>query len=192
MAQIKLDFSNVKELTNISVGKHVLKVTKVEQEQASTGNPMLKVTFNNAMGEVGVDYFVLTEAAMWKLQILLKALFKTEFKGVIDLNTDTMIGRTCEATAKEEEYMKQDGTPGLRTVLDNYHPVSDAGDKGIAPTPQAAAPAPQAPVSPSPVNPAPAPAPQVTTSPAAVTPPAATTPAPAQTEAPTKAKRPWE
>ena len=153
MAILNLDFSNVKELTNLSIGKHVLKVTKVEQQQASTGNPMLSVTFVNGAGEVGIDYFVLTDSAMWKLQGLLQALFKTPFKGLVNLNTDTMIGKTCEATAKEEEYMKQDGTAAIRTVIDNYRPVSEAGPMGIAPQDPTVTPTPVTPVAPTPVMP---------------------------------------
>ena len=195
MAILNLDFSNVKELTNLSIGKHVLKVTKVEQQQASTGNNMLAVSFVNGAGEVGIDYFVLTEAALWKLRDLLQALFKSPFKGLVNLNTDTMIGKTCEATAKEEEYMKQDGTPGIRTVLDNYRPVSEAGDMGIAPQ------APTAPVTPQPTPAAPV-QPQFTQAPVQptatipgvtpVTPQAPVTPAQPQAAPQAAPKRPWE
>jgi hypothetical protein len=202
MAILNLDFSNVKELTNLSIGKHVLKVTKVEQQQASTGNAMLTVTFVNGAGEVGIDYFVLTESAMWKLQGLLQALFKTPFKGLVNLNTDTMIGRTCEATAREEEYMKQDGTAAIRTVIDNYRPVSEAGPMGIAPQDPTAPVIPAAPVAPTPVQPTVQPqftqtpvqptytAPAAPVAPTPVQPTVAT---PVTPTAPTGApKRPWE
>lgn len=201
MAILNLDFSNVKELTNLSIGKHVLKVTKVEQQQASTGNNMLAVSFVNGAGEVGIDYFVLTEAALWKLRDLLQALFKAPFKGLVNLNTDTMIGKTCEATAKEEEYMKQDGTPGIRTVLDNYRPVNEAGDMGITPqaptapvTPQPTPVVPQAPVQPQFVQPTPTTpvTPTVQTPVTPVVPQAPVTPAQPQAATQGAPKRPWE
>ena len=211
MAILNLDFSNVRELTNLSIGKHVLKVTKVEQQQASSGNNMLAVSFVNGAGEVGIDYFVLTETALWKLQTLLKALFKTEFKGLVNLNTDTMIGKTCEATAKEEEYMKQDGTAAIRTVIENYRPVSEAGPMGIAPQDPTIPVMPAAPVAPvqpqavpvTPVAPAPQPqvvpvtpvAPQFAQTPVqqtVTTPVTPVAPAPQPQAAPGAPKRPWE
>lgn len=168
---ISLDFSNVRELTNLSAGKHVLKVKKYEQVQASTGNPMLTITFENAQGEIGIDNFVLTESALWKLKSLMVALFKQNFSGKFDFNLDTMIGKTCTAVAREEEYVKQDGTTSIRTVLDNYLPVNDADSMGVtpnapqAPQPQVVQPQapvmPQAPVAPTaPVQPQPQVAPQ--------------------------------
>lgn len=123
MALIKLDFTNVKEISNLPVGKQVLKVTKAEQDTSSTGSQMIKVTLVNGQGDTGIDYFVLTENALWKLQGFLKCVFKQEFKGVVDLNLDSLIGKTVEATVKEEEYMKNDGTPGIRTTIDNYRPI---------------------------------------------------------------------
>ena len=154
---IKLDFTNVKDFTNLSVGKHVLKVKKYEQETASTGNPMLTITFENAQGETGIDRFVLTESALWKLKNLLTALFRQNFTGVLNFDLDSMIGRTCTAVAKEEEYVKQDGTSDIRIVLDNYMPVNEADAMGVTPT----APQPQAPVPPV------APQPQVVAQPQA-------------------------
>lgn len=145
---ISLDFTNVKELTNLSAGKHVLKVKKYEQVTASTGSPMLTITFENAKGDTGVDNFVLTEKALWKFKSLLVALFKQNFTGQFNFDLDQMIGRTCTAVAKEEEYVKQDGTPAIRMVLDNYMPVNDADAMGM--TPQAPGmPQPTAPVQPT-------------------------------------------
>lgn len=146
---ISLDFSNVKELTNLSAGKHVLKVKKYVQAQATTGNPMLTITFENAQGEIGIDNFVLTESALWKLKNLMVALFKQNFTGKFNFDLDSMIGKTCTAVAKEEEYVKQDGTPSIRTVLDNYMPVNEADSMGVTPS----APQPQAPVQPQVVQP---------------------------------------
>ena len=196
MAILNLDFSNVRELTNLSIGKHVLKVTKVEQQKASTGSDMLAVSFVNGAGEVGIDYFVLTETALWKLQTLLKALFKTEFRGLVNLNTDTMIGKTCEATAKEEEYMKQDGTAAIRTVIENYRPVSEAAPMGIAPQDPVAV-APQVPVTPvapaAPVTPVQPQFAQTPVQPTYTTPVTPVQQTPVTPAAPTAApKRPWE
>lgn len=204
---ISLDFSNVKGFTNLSVGKHILKVKRYEQLTASTGNPMLEITFENAQGETGIDRFVLTDNALWKLQQLFVALFKTNFTGKLNFDLDTMIGKTCTAVAKEEEYVKQDGTPSIRIVLDNYMPVNEADTMGVtpqapvAPQPQApvapVAPAqpvqpvqPQAPVTPvTPVQPQPVYQQPVYQQPAQPVQPAQPTEAPAQ---PQVAKRPWE
>lgn len=131
---IRLDFTNVKEITNLSAGKHILRVKKVESVTASTGSPMLTITFENAQGETGLDNFVLTESALWKLKNLMVALFKQNFTGAFDFDITSMIGKTCTAVAKEEEYVKQDGTPAIRTVLDNYMPVNEADTMGVTPS----------------------------------------------------------
>lgn len=176
---ISLDFSNVQDLTNLPAGKHVLKVKKYEQVTASTGSPMIKITFENAKGETGIDNFVLTESALWKLKSLMQALFRQNFTGAFNFDLDTMIGRTCTAVAKEEEYAKQDGVPSIRIALDNYMPVNDADAMGVtpnapvqptapvppvAPVQPAVAPA-QAPVYTAPVQPQPAVNPQVVAQP---------------------------
>lgn len=159
---INLDFTNVKEFTNLPAGKHTLRVKKYEQAQASTGNNMLVITFENANGETGIDRFVLTESALWKFKNLLSALFRQNFQGKFDFDLDQMIGKTCTAVAKEEEYVKQDGTTDIRIVLDNYMPINDADVMGVTP----GAPTPQ-PVMPNPAMPTPqvAPAPQVAPTP---------------------------
>lgn len=167
---ISLDFSNVKDFSNLPAGKHTLRVKKYEQDTATSGNPMIVITFENANGDTGIDRFVLTENALWKFKNLLQALFKQNFTGLFNFDLDTMLGRTCTAVAKEEEYVKQDGTNGIRIVLDNYMPVNDADVMGVTPNapvqPQAPVPpvqpqVAQAPVYTAPVQPQPAVNPQM-------------------------------
>ena len=156
---ISLDFTNVQGFTNLPAGKHTLKVTKYELTQASTGNQMIVVTFENANGETGIDRFTITEKAMWKIQQLLSALFRQNFTGALNFDLDTLVGKVCTAVAKEEEYVKQDGTPDIRIVLDNYMPVNEADKMGITPQAPVAPTAPQPQVAPQ-VAPQPAVAPQ--------------------------------
>ena len=176
---ISLDFTNVQEFTNLPLGKNLVRVSKVEQKTASTGSNMITVTFVDKDGNTGIDNFVLTEKALWKLKSLLTALFKSNISGRVDLNTDTMIGKTCYVTAKQEEYMKNDGTAALRIALDNYMPVTDADTLNITPTPAVSGFTPTPTSAPTPaVTPSPAPAPVMQP-----------TPAPTM---PTAPKRPWE
>ena len=155
MANISLDFTNVQGgFSNLPLGKNLVKVASVDQTTASTGNPMLKIRFQDKDGNTGFDNFVLTEKALWKLKSLLTALFKADITGKIDLNTDTMIGKTCYVTVKEEEYMKNDGTTDIRQALDNYMPVTDADTLNITPAPAVSNVQPT-PVQPTPVQPTP-------------------------------------
>lgn len=108
MAQINLNFANVASREPLPEGIYSAQVAKVEQILSKTsGNPMLKVEFDI----ISEDYpnrkvwanYVLTEAAMWKVQELFKAL-GLDADGIIDIDTDDLVGMGCNLKIEQREY----------------------------------------------------------------------------------------
>lgn len=108
MASLNLDFSNVQSREPLPEGVYDASVAKVDQVLSkSSGNPMLKIEFNiNNEGYTGRKVwgnYVLTEAAMWKVMELFKAL-GLDTDSVVDIDTDDMIGLTCQLKIAQREY----------------------------------------------------------------------------------------
>ena len=103
MARLNLDFSNVQSRDPLPEGTYPASVAKVEQVLSkSSGNPMLKVEFNYSGRKVWGNY-VLTEAAMWKVQELFSAL-GLDTDAILDIDTDDMVGMTCNLKIAQREY----------------------------------------------------------------------------------------
>lgn len=108
MARLNLDFSNVTSRDPLPEGTYPVSIAKVEQVLSkSSGNPMLKVEFNiedeaYSGRKVWANY-VLTEAAMWKVQELMKAL-GLETDAILELDTDDLVGMTCQLKIAQREY----------------------------------------------------------------------------------------
>lgn len=108
MAMMNLDFSNVPSRELLPEGTYPASVAKVEQVLSkSKGNPMLKVEFNiEADGYTGRKVwanYVLTPAAMWKVQELFKAL-GLEADAILEIDTDDLVGMTCQLKIAQREY----------------------------------------------------------------------------------------
>ena len=108
MARLNLDFSNVQSRDPLPEGTYPASVAKVEQVLSkSSGNPMLKVEFNILdeayAGRKVWGNYVLTEAAMWKVQELFSAL-GLDTDAILDIDTDDMVGMTCNLKIAQREY----------------------------------------------------------------------------------------
>lgn len=108
MASINLDFSNVQSREALPEGVYQASIAKVDSTLSkSSGNPMLKVEFNilddNYQGRKVWSNYVLTEAAMWKVMELFKALgMPTE--SVVSIDTDELVGLECSLQIGQREY----------------------------------------------------------------------------------------
>ena len=76
--KIKVDMTNVESYGKCDEGIHTAKIASIEQTTSQGGDDMLKVIFEvvkgKSKGAKVFDNFVLTEKALWKFQLLLKAL----------------------------------------------------------------------------------------------------------------------
>ena len=105
--KMKLDFSGVEAYVKCAEGRHLVKLTAIEETESQAGNDMLNATFKvvkgQSTGATLYDNFVLTEKALWKLQSFLIAVgMKADGKVVLDL--DKIIGKTCFVDVEHEEY----------------------------------------------------------------------------------------
>lgn len=108
MAQINLNFSGVSSREPLPEGLYELQVAKVEQTVSkASGNPMLKIEFNvlteGYEGRKIWSNYVLTENMYWKVQELFKSL-GLDADGIVDIDTDDMIGLTCTGKITQREY----------------------------------------------------------------------------------------
>lgn len=108
MARVNLDFSNVQSRDPLPEGVYDVTISKVDMTTSKTsGNPMLKVEFNvNTEGYENRKLwgnYVLTEAAMWKVQELFSSL-GLDCDAIVDIDTDDLIGMTCQAKVAQREY----------------------------------------------------------------------------------------
>ena len=108
MARLNLDFSNVQSREPMPEGVYPASVAKVEQVLSkSSGNPMLKIEFNIMdeafAGRKVWGNYVLTEAAMWKVQELFTAL-GLDADSILEIGTDDMVGMTCNLKIAQREY----------------------------------------------------------------------------------------
>lgn len=108
MASLNLDFSSVTSRDPLPDGIYEVSIAKVEQTTSkSSGNPMLKVEFNvTSEGYTGRKLwsnYVLTQAAMWKVKELFSSL-GLDTSAVVEMDTDELIGLTCQAKVTQREY----------------------------------------------------------------------------------------
>lgn len=110
MRKVKVDFTNVESYGKCAEGIHTAKIVDIEETTSQAGDDMLKITFEVVSGESKgcklFDNCVLTEKALWKFQLLLKALgMRCEGKLAIDL--DKLIGKLVDVEVSHEEYNGQ-------------------------------------------------------------------------------------
>lgn len=110
MRKVKVDMTNVESYGKCEEGIHTARVAKIEETQSQGGDDMLKTTFEvvagNSKGCKVFDNFVLTEKALWKFQLFLKALgIKCEGKIAVDL--DKIEGKLLDIEVTHEEYEGQ-------------------------------------------------------------------------------------
>ena len=127
MRKVKVDMTNVESYGKCEEGIHTARVAKIEETQSQGGDDMLKTTFEivsgNSKGCKVFDNFVLTEKALWKFQLFLKALgIKCEGKIAVDL--DKIEGKLLDIEVTHEEYEGQ-----TRAKVSDY---TKAGTKATA------------------------------------------------------------
>jgi len=107
MAKLKLDFSDVQSFVKCEEGTHQVKLKKVEEKVASSGNEMLSMQFEVVSGvSTGAtlyDNFVLTDKALWKLKSFLE-IVGMKADGRVALDTDKLVGKKCLVEVGHEEY----------------------------------------------------------------------------------------
>ena len=127
MRKVKVDFTGVESYGKCEEGIHTAKITDIEETTSQAGDDMLKITFEVVSGDSKgcklFDNCVLTEKALWKFQLLLKALgMKCEGKLAIDL--DKLVGKLVDIEVSHEEYNGQ-----TRARVNDY---TKAGTKSSA------------------------------------------------------------
>lgn len=99
---IKIDLTGIEAENEERVyikqaGNFTLKVVKVTEATAQSGNKKIKVHFIDKHGRYTIDEFTLTKNALWKLKLLTKAL---KLPNVLD--TDMFLDRYVIATVEEK------------------------------------------------------------------------------------------
>ena len=108
MANMTLDFSNVRGNVVLEEGTYNLTIEAVEEKTSSNGNPMLQVRFREEETKTAVfENYVLQENCLFKLKDLLSAV-GLETDGITELDTDSLIGVIVKAKVIKEEYNGSD------------------------------------------------------------------------------------
>lgn len=117
--KIKVDMTGVEAYSKVNEGIHAAKIVEVEQTQSQAGDDMITVAYEVTSGpDKGgrvFDSFVLTQKALWKLKVLLKALgMKCDGRLIVDL--DRLIGKACDIEVFHDEYNGQ-----IRAKISDYY-----------------------------------------------------------------------
>lgn len=121
MPQYELDFTNVESYALLGAGTHSVIVSKAEYKTASTGTPMLSVTYKNSNGDAAFDNFTLVPQSLWKLKMFLEAVFGVPITGKINLDPATLLNRPLVIKIQDEPYIDDMGKAGSRArVLPEY------------------------------------------------------------------------
>ena len=116
--KIKVDMTNVESYGKCDEGIHTAKIASIEQTTSQGGDDMLKVIFEvvkgKSKGAKVFDNFVLTEKALWKFQLLLKAL-KIKCDGKLAIDLDKLEGKLVDIEVAHEEYQGQ-----MRARVNDY------------------------------------------------------------------------
>lgn len=117
--KIKVDMTGVEAYSKVNEGIHAAKIVEVEQTQSQAGDDMITVAYEVTAGpDKGgrvFDNFVLTQKALWKLKVLLKALgMKCDGRLIVDL--DRLIGKSCDIEVFHDEYNGQ-----IRAKISDYY-----------------------------------------------------------------------
>jgi len=116
--KVKIDFTGVEAYVRCEEGEHIVKLKKIEEGTSQAGNDQLNVTFEviqgTSKGARVMEYFTLTDKALWKLKMYLEAI-GSKADGRVALDLDKLIDRTCIVEVLHEEF---DG--GVRAKISNY------------------------------------------------------------------------
>lgn len=104
MANMNLDFSNVRGSEVLEEGIYNVTIESVEEKTSSSGKPMLLVRFREETTKTAIfENYVLQENCLWKLKELLSAA-GIECDGAIDFDTDDLVGLVFKAKIVKDSY----------------------------------------------------------------------------------------
>lgn len=105
MANLNLDFSSVQSgNTLLEEGMYTVTLESIEEKVSSNGKPMLLVRFREDTTQTALfENYVLAENCLWKLKELLSAA-GLECDGIVDFDTDELIGLMFKAKVIQEDY----------------------------------------------------------------------------------------
>lgn len=103
---LTLDFTSVPSREALAEGVYELQIVEVEETTSSTGNPMLKMTYD-VLGVEGnrklFDNFVLIDKCLWKIKELFDAI-GLDTSQICEIEPSELIGYTVKAKVVQEEY----------------------------------------------------------------------------------------
>lgn len=104
MANVNLDFSNVRGNDILPEGMYNLTIESIEQKVSSTGKDMLLIRFREEQSKTAIfENYVLQENCLFKLKELLSAC-GVETDGVVDVDTDLLVGLMVKAKVTVDDY----------------------------------------------------------------------------------------
>lgn len=104
MANMNLDFSNVRSNEPLDEGMYSVVIEAVEPKTSSTGKEMLLVRFREVeTGTTIFENYLLQENCLWKLKELLTAA-GLECEGMCEIDTDALVGLEFKAKITVEDY----------------------------------------------------------------------------------------
>lgn len=104
MANMNLDFSNVRSNDPLEEGMYDVVIEAIEPKTSSTGKEMLLVRFREKeTGTAVFENYLLQENCLWKLKDLLVAA-GLECDGTCELDTDALVGLEFKAKITVEDY----------------------------------------------------------------------------------------
>lgn len=126
--KIKVDMTGVEAYGKVGEGIHPAKIVEAEQGTSQAGDDMITVAYEVTAGpDKGgrvYDNFVLTQKALWKLKVMLKAIgMKCDGRLVIDL--DRLIGKACDIEVFHDEYNGQ-----KRAKISDYYKLGTHSNAG--------------------------------------------------------------
>ena len=112
----KIDDSEVTyELLN--EGKHLLKVTKVEEKTSNNGNEFWSITYEDKDGNRVFDSLFYTEKTLNRVKKCFSNL-GLDINGEFDYSSDDIVGLFMNAYVKIEDYVDKNGNKKQKNVID--------------------------------------------------------------------------
>lgn len=125
---IELDLSVVQNnntYKNFDVGVNKCYVNSIKKTTSkNSGNAMLEVWLKRADGATLKDHLVLTPAAMWRVQVFLKAC-QLPHTGKLKFEEKDILSRHLLVECLAEAYKTQDGQDGTSIKVKKYMPDPD-------------------------------------------------------------------
>lgn len=103
---LNLDFSSVPSREPLAEGVYHLSISKVEEKQSSTGNPMITVEYDvlDVEGQHKLwDNYVLIDKCLWKLKELFDAI-GIDTSSIVDMDIQELVGQEVQAKVIQELY----------------------------------------------------------------------------------------